>query len=669
VERRKLKQWFLKITDFADDLLDGVHTQLQGWPEKVRIMQENWIGKSQGLQFKFDVTNSDDQIEVFTTRPDTLFGASFVGLAPDHPLAKKFGGGKPGFDDFLKACAAGGTSEAALEQAEKLGFDTGATVNHPFIPGKTLPVFVANFILMDYGTGAIFGCPAHDQRDYEFATKYKLPITQVVAPDSGDVDLSKEPYTGPGKIVNSDFMNGMDVESAKSAAIKKIEEMGKGFGTTIYRLRDWGISRQRYWGCPIPMVHCKACGVVPVNESDLPVTLPQDINFDKPGNPIAHHPTWKHTTCPQCGGAAERETDTFDTFMDSSWYFARYCDVNNATKGFDKDKAAYWLPVDQYIGGVEHAVLHLLYSRFFTRALRDCGYLDIDEPFSGLFTQGMVTHETYQDSDGKWLYPTEIVKGEDGSYKTTAGEKVTVGPSIKMSKSKRNTIDPQDILDTYGADAARLFILSDSPPERDLEWSEAGIEGAWRYINRIHRLITNASLPPAGTPMPKELSDKAQKLRATAHKTIVQVSKDIEAFHMNKAVARLREFSNSFSDLADGPGETWALREAFEIFVRCINPMMPHLAEELWSHLGHTTMLVHTPWPKADESLLKDDSVTVAVQVNGKTRATITLPRDADQKTAESIALAEATVAKALEGQNVRKVIVVPNRIVNVVAG
>jgi leucyl-tRNA synthetase len=665
VERRKLSQWFLKITQYADELIDGLKG-LDRWPEKVRIMQENWIGKSQGLQFKFDLVGHDDKIEVFTTRPDTLFGASFVGLAPDHPLAKKLAGNKPGFDDFLKACAAGGTSEAALEQGEKIGFDTGAHVAHPFIAGAKLPVFVANFILMDYGTGAIFGCPAHDQRDFEFATKYNLPITQVVSSGTDDEEL---PYTGPGKLVNSDFLDGMDVESAKASAIKKIEDAGKGFGTTIYRLRDWGISRQRYWGCPIPMIHCSKCGVVPVNESDLPVKLPDDVSFDKPGNPIAHHPTWKHTTCPQCGGAAERETDTFDTFMDSSWYFARYCDAHNAAKGFDADKAAYWLPVDQYIGGVEHAVLHLLYSRFFTRALRDCGYLNIDEPFTGLFTQGMVTHETYQDAEGKWLYPVEIVKGDDGKYKTTDGKPVTVGPSIKMSKSKRNTIDPQDILDTYGADAARLFILSDSPPERDLEWSEAGIEGAWRYINRLHRMVTTATLPAPGTPMPTTFSDKAQKIRSTAHKTIVQVGKDIEAFHMNKAVARLREFSNALSDLGDGAGEQWALRECFEILVRCINPMMPHLAEELWSHLGHKTMLVHTPWPKADESLLSDDTVTVAVQVNGKMRATITLPKDADQKTAETIALSEATVAKALEGQNVRKIIVVPNRIVNVVAG
>ncbi|MBU0800544.1 MAG: class I tRNA ligase family protein, partial [Alphaproteobacteria bacterium] len=429
--------------------------------------------------------------------------------------------------------------------------------------------------------------------------------------------------------------------------------------------------RQRYWGCPIPFIHCESCGVVPVPDKELPVTLPDDVKFDKPGNPLAHHPTWKHVKCPQCGNDAQRETDTFDTFIDSSWYFARYADPRNTEEAFTQGTAAYWLPVDQYIGGVEHAVLHLLYSRFFTRALRDCGYLDVSEPFAGLFTQGMITHETYQDKDGKWVYPTDVEKDEQGNaVLLTDRSPVVVGPTIKMSKSKKNTIDPEDILSTYGADAARLFVLSDSPPERDIEWTTSGIEGSWRYINRLHRMVTTpvVALPDVGTKVPKTFSDSASKLRTLAHKTIAQMGRDIEAFHMNKAVARLRELSNAISEIT-AEEDAWALREALEILVRCMNPVMPHLAEELWAHLGHKTMLVETPWPTADESLMTEDSVTVAVQVNGKMRATITLPKDTDQKTAEKLALAEAGVQKALEGQTVRKVIVVPNRIVNVVAG
>lgn len=669
VERRKLSQWFLKITDYAEELIDGLKT-LDRWPEKVRIMQENWIGKSQGLRLRLPVVSADNEtLEIFTTRPDTIFGASFCAIAPDHPLAQKLAGDRPGFADFIQQCRAGGTSEAAIEQAEKIGFDTGHLVQHPFLPDVQLPLYIANFILMDYGTGAIYGVPAHDQRDFEFATKYNLPIKQVIFGADADAPL---PYTEDGTVKNSRFIDGMTVAAAKAAVIAACEEQNIGAGVTQYRLRDWGISRQRYWGCPIPMIHCDACGVVPVRDEDLPVQLPADVTFDKPGNPLDHHPTWKHTTCPACGAAARRETDTFDTFMDSSWYFARYADPHNDKTGFARDRAQYWLPVDQYIGGVEHAVLHLLYSRFFTRALRDCGYLDVSEPFAGLFTQGMVTHETYQGPDGKWLYPTDIVKGEDGRYTTTDGAPVTVGPSIKMSKSKRNTIDPQDILDTYGADAARLFILSDSPPERDLEWSEAGIEGAWRFVNRLHRMVTAPAiaLPAPGAPQPASFGAAAQKIRAMAHKTIGQVARDIEAFHMNKAVARLRELANALPDIkGDHENDGWALREAYEILIRCMNPMMPHLAEELWAQLGHETLLVRTPWPVADETLLADDTVTVAVQVNGKMRATITLPRDADQKTAQDVALSESNVAKALEGQTVRKVIVVPNRIVNVVAG
>ncbi len=671
VERRKLNQWFLKITDYADELLSALKS-LDRWPEKVRLMQENWIGKSSGLQFRFDVTGSRDQIEVFTTRPDTLFGASFVALAADHPLAKKYGAGKPGYDAFIKQCQAAGTSEAAIEQAEKLGFDTGATVQHPFIPDHMLPVYIANFVLMEYGTGALFGCPAHDQRDFEFATKYNLPILPVVIPEGADpktFQLKGEPYTGPGKLAHSGFLDGLETETAKRAAIRKIEDMDKGFGTTIWRLRDWGVSRQRYWGCPVPMVHCDACGIVPVPDDQLPVTLPEDVTFDKPGNPLDRHPTWKHTSCPSCGAQATRETDTFDTFFESSWYFLRYCDAHNDKEAFSAKASKYWMAVDQYIGGVEHAVLHLLYSRFFTRALRDCGYTVPDEPFAGLFTQGMVTHMSYKDVDGKWIAPADIQSGHNGGmFRISDNAPVTPQRVEKMSKSKKNVVDPEDILSTYGADAARLFILSDTPPDRDLEWTEAGIEGAWRYVNRLHRLVTEANaVKPSAV---SSYSAATTALRRQAHQTAAGVAADIEAFHMNKAVARIRELSNAIGAFtAKDDGDRAALREAMEFMVIGMNPMMPHLAEELWSLLGHQTLLADTAWPKADPALLLADTVTIGVQVNGKVRATITLPASAGQKETEEIALADPHIVKSLEGKTVRKVIVVPGRIVNVVAG
>ncbi len=672
VERRKLYQWFFKITHYAQELLDAIKT-LDRWPDKVRTMQENWIGKSQGLQFTFDVVGSTDTLDVFTTRPDTLFGASFAAIAPDHPLSKKLAGDKPGYAEFIKQCQAAGTSEAAIEQAEKIGFNTGAFVQHPFQPDVKLPVYIANFVLMDYGTGAIFGCPGHDQRDHDFATKYNLPIIQVVAPADGkDIDVKKEPFTDAGRAVNSGFLDGMSMEDAKAAAIAKMEQMGRGKGVTQWRLRDWGVSRQRYWGCPVPMIHCEKCGIVPVPEKDLPVKLPYDINYDAPGNPLDRHPTWKHTTCPQCNAKAVRETDTCDTFFESSWYFLRYLDPKNEGAAFDAKKSQYWMPVDQYIGGVEHAVLHLLYSRFFMRALRDCGYAVPDEPFTGLFTQGMVTHITFKDKDGKWLTPSEVTMNADGTAtRTSDGTPVTLGRVEKMSKSKKNVVDPDDILQTYGADAARLFILSDSPPERDLEWTEGGIEGAWRFINKLHRMLHD-DLPQvklAGVKQPAEFSASALELRGKAHKTAQGVASDIEAFVMNKAVAKIRELSNAIESFdAKDDADKWALREAWEILLRVANPMIPHLCEELWETLGNPVLLTETPWPVADQTLMVSGTVTLAVQVNGKLRATITLPKDAGQKDAEAAAMAEEGVQKAIAGLSVKKVIVVPGRIVNIVA-
>lgn len=670
VERRKMYQWFFKITEYADDLLQAIDG-LDRWPDKVRTMQANWIGKSTGMNASFPINGTDDKLDIYTTRPDTFYGASFFAMAADHPLAKKLAGDKDGFDDFIAACQSVGTSEEAIEKAEKLGFNTGYTVTNPFT-GEELPLFIANFILMDYGTGAIFGCPAHDARDHEFAHKYGLKIIQVVESPEGTPDIQDEPYIGPGKIMNSENFNGMQVEDAKIAVIKALGAKGIGKGATVFRLRDWGISRQRYWGCPVPMIHCKDCGIVPVPEKDLPVELPYDINYDTPGNPLDRHPTWKNVDCPKCGHAAQRETDTCDTFFESSWYFLRYLDPKNEISGFANEKSNYWMPVDQYIGGVEHAVLHLLYSRFFTRALKDCGYEVPQEPFSGLFTQGMVTHATYRDSDGNWCFPADVTQNDKGWVRRDNGKAVEQGAITKMSKSKKNVVDPEDILKTYGADAARLFILSDSPPERDLEWTEGGIEGAWRFINKLYRNISDIKddLPKSGTGKPEVFSDTAAKIRSLIHQSIKGVADDIEAFHMNKAVARIRELSNAliaFKPYDDS--DKWALREGLEALTCLINPMMPHLAEELWEQLGHSTILADTPWPEVDESLLANDTVTIGVQVNGKVRATITMAADASKDDYEKIALEQDGVLKALDGKSVKKMIIVPGRIVNVVAG
>lgn len=669
VERRKLKQWFFKITQYADDLIDGLKT-LNEWPEKVVTMQENWIGKSTGLRFWFPLPEKIagmDKIEVFTTRPDTIFGASFVGISPGHPLATALAQDNPQLAAFIEECNKGGTAEADIEKAEKRGFDTGIRVPHPFLKDTTLSVWVANFILMGYGTGAVFGCPAHDQRDLDFACKYDLPVIPVVMPDEG-ITIENEAYTGPGKLANSDFLNGLDVDAAKKAAIAKFESIGMGVAETQYRLRDWGVSRQRYWGCPIPMVHCPNCGTVPVDEKNLPVKLPDDVEFDKPGNPLDRHPTWKFVSCPTCGTNAERETDTMATFVDSSWYFARFADNKNTGKPFDAKKADYWLPVDQYIGGIEHAVLHLLYARFFTRAMKDCGYLNLEEPFKRLFTQGMLTHQSYQDQNGKWLFPTDVEKRDGKWVKISDGSPVIAGDVIKMSKSKKNVVDPQETVDTYGADAVRLFVMSDSPPEKDLEWSSAGIDGCWRFVGKLYRMTQDLLAMNAPTAMPAQFSDAAMALRKTTHRSNAIFTEAVERFQFNSAIARFREFTNevgAFKPQSDD--QKWALREAIETAVRLINPFMPHVTEEMWQMLGNETMLVDTDWPTFDPELAKKDSVTIGVQVNGKVRGTITLAADADAKTAEAMALANDDVKSWVDGKEIKKIVVVPGRIVNIV--
>ena len=665
VEKRRLSQWFFRITDYAQELLDALDT-LDRWPDKVRLMQANWIGRSEGLRIAFEVEGRSDRLEVYTTRPDTIFGASFCAISPEHPLAAELADGNEELTAFIEECGRLGTSEATIEQAEKVGFNTGLRVKHPFIEGRTLPVYVANFILMEYGTGAIFGCPAHDQRDLDFARKYGLDVLPVVVPDGAeDFSVDDVAYTDDGRLANSAFLDGMDVETAKAEIAGRIEAAGSGRREVNFRLRDWGISRQRYWGCPIPIIHCGDCGAVPVPAEDLPVVLPDDVSFDRPGNPLDRHDAWKNVDCPKCGKPAERETDTFDTFVDSSWYFARFASPR-AEEPTDRAAADYWLPVDQYIGGIEHAILHLLYSRFFTRAMKKTGHAGMDEPFAGLFTQGMICHETYRTESGAWVEPADVIEGEgDTLVHAETREKVIAGRSEKMSKSKKNVIDPEDIISTYGADTARWFMLSDSPPERDLDWTESGITGAWRFSNRLWRLVAAnaAKLPAAGT---EPDGDSAADLRRAVHAAIAGVTEDLEAFHFNRSVARIHELVNALSD-ADAAKDGAALREGLETVTLLIGPMMPHLAEELWRMLGQEKLVANSPWPVADERLLVQDTVKLAVQVRGKMRGTVEIPHDADQATAEQAALALATVTAALDGDEVKKIIYVPNRIINVI--
>jgi leucyl-tRNA synthetase len=685
VEQRELTQWFFKISEWSEDLLTSIDT-LDRWPEKVRLMQKNWIGRSEGLRVRFEFTEpaptGDATLEIFTTRPDTLYGASFMGLSPDHPIAQKLAEDNPKIAEFIEQCHHMGTSAEAIETAEKIGIDTGLSVVHPLDPDITLPVYIANFILMDYGTGAIFACPAHDQRDLDFARKYRLPVRPVVLPFGADpetFEIGTEAFTDEGTIYNSDFMNGLGIDEAKHAVSVKLELQTVGGISQAerqvnYRLRDWGISRQRYWGCPIPVIHCDDCGVVPVPVKDLPVELPEDIDFDKPGNPLDRHPTWRHVECPSCAGPARRETDTMDTFVDSSWYFARFADPKAETPT-DPDAADAWLPVDQYIGGIEHAILHLLYSRFFARAMCETGHLSVKEPFKGLFTQGMVTHETYRTADGAWAAPSEVrIEGEGEARHAVLAEgggAVTIGSIEKMSKSKRNTVDPTDIIETYGADTARWFMLSDSPPERDVQWTEAGVQGSWRFMQRVWRLVNDIVENVPARVRPAKVGDAATALRRATHKTCAAVSADIEALAFNRAVARLYELVNTLSKAYQAGYETndlrFAIREAAIYLVQMMAPMAPHLAEECWSVFGHAELLATTPWPEIEEELLVEATVTLPVQVNGKKRADLTISREASKEEVEAATLELEAVVRALDGKPARKIIVVPQRIVNVV--
>ena len=690
VEQRELNQWAFKVSDFAEELLEALDT-LDHWPEKVRVMQRNWIGKSEGLRLLFELTEQWQKftsVEVFTTRPDTIFGASFIAISADHPLAQSLAD-NPEIAAFIAETRRHGTATETIDKAEKLGIFTGLHVKHPVKPGATLPVYIANFVLMDYGTGAIFGCPAHDQRDLDFARRYDLPVLPVVLPEGADpatFEVDSEAYNGPGRIYHSEFLDGLEIDAAKKAiaahfAERTVDNLPQGKVEVNYRLRDWGVSRQRYWGCPIPVIHCENCGVVPVPDKDLPVVLPEDVSFDRPGNPLDHHPSWKHVDCPKCGGPATRETDTMDTFVDSSWYFARFTDPHAATPTVP-GIANTWLPVDQYIGGVEHAILHLLYSRFFTRAMKQTGHLNIEEPFKGLFTQGMVVHETYQlgtGPNGEWVSPADIridqVDGERRAVMRQTGEPVAIGSIEKMSKSKKNVVDPDEIVSTYGADTARWFMLSDSPPERDVQWTEAGIEGASRFLQRVWKLVGDfLDLEDDIAARLKGDGDAGVlELRRVVHRTVANVGSEIEGLRFNRAVAQIYELSNAVAkfsqSVASGvsPAQRDAFREAVERLVQLVAPMMPHLAETCWSALGKTGLVVDAPWPVADQSLLVETTVVLPVQVNGKRRGEITVPVGAARELVEKEVLSLDAVARMLDGKPPKKLVIVPDRIVNVV--
>lgn len=687
VEQRELTQWFFKISDYADELLEAID-ELDGWPAKVKLMQSNWIGKSRGLQMKFDMTQTVadfDSFEIYTTRPDTLAGASFMAIAPEHPLALELAKRDEKLKKFSKDVRKTGTSAEDLETAEKQGYDTGLQVKHPLYDGKTLPVYVANFILMDYGTGAIFGCPAHDQRDHDFAVKYNLPIIATFVPEDcpGEPNdfVASEPFV-PMKSEKVKWINqpaGLDIATGQEAIDKTIdwaEASSLGQGQVQFRLRDWGLSRQRYWGCPIPVIHCDDCGVVPEKKENLPVELPEDVTFDVPGNPLDRHPTWRDTSCPSCGKPAKRETDTMDTFVDSSWYFARFI-TPHSNKPTDHAGANHWLPVDQYIGGIEHAILHLLYSRFFARAMSIAGHMDIKEPFKGLFTQGMVVHETYGNKEMGWYQPSDLnIVEQDGkrkAYRLDDNNEVPIGGIEKMSKSKRNVVDPDDIMQTYGADTARWFMLSDSPPERDVEWTDSGAEGAHRFVQRIWRLIQNWSNNVKTVSMPDMESshEQADAIRKASHKTLKAIGEDIERLGFNRAIARLYEYVNTLSGAGDpaksNPHLDAAMKEGLTFLIQCFAPIMPHLAESCWQELGYDTLVSSQPWPEHNEELATDDMIILPVQVNGKKRADLEINPNASNQEIEDATLALDVVIKQLDGKSPKKIIVVPKRIVNVV--
>ena len=699
VEKRLLNQWFLKITDFAEELLEGLKGLTQ-WPEAVREMQTHWIGQSHGLTVTFkgvideSVHHDPLSLDIFTTRPETLFGATFCAVAWDHPwVSYTLSEHRSNVDLLVKDCRQKGTSSRVMETVEQKGAWTGLWVHHPLILGKTLPVVVANYVSSDYGTGAIFGCPGHDGRDYALAIDLDLPIAWVIEPEGADCALLAEPqgpYIGDGIMKNSGFLNGLSLSDARSAMVDHCEKAGLGAGKTLYRLRDWGVGRQRYWGVPIPMIHCQSCGVVPVPDVDLPIVLPENVRFDQPGNPLQNHPTWKNVRCPSCGQDAQRETDTFDTFMESSWYFARFCDPHNGDKAFSGDQAEHWLPVHQYVGGIEHAVMHLLYARFFTKALKKCGYWTLSEPFQGLFTQGMVCHKTYQSQDGTWLLPEEV---DDQGRRRCDGSVVRIGRSEKMSKSKCNVVGVTDVVQTYGADAVRLFVLSDTPPQKDLEWSEEGIEGAWRYVRRLWSLFQKyqgayAQISDDRGDVPSITSDHALGLHRSTHRFIQNLQHTMEGYGLNKYVALLREWSNLLGRvilsqdqdsghhgsakqedaiiLTTALSDRWVLRQSWISFIQATAPIMPHLAEEMASVLGLSPGIHLKPWITVDETLLQEECKVIGVQINGKHRGSLSMSATATEQELLDAVKHNASFSKYTQGVW-KRTIVVPGRMISII--
>ncbi|TGW14920.1 leucine--tRNA ligase [bacterium NHP-B] len=674
VEKKPLKQWFLKITSFKEDLLQGLDTLTQ-WPEKVKTMQRNWIGRSEGAKIFFPLKNTQKKIEVFTTRPDTLFGASFLGLSPDHPLAKKLGEEHEDIASFLRWCQQHNTAAMSQEIVEKRAIKTPLEVHHPLLPDQTLPVYIVSYVMMDYGTGAVFGCPAHDARDFDIAKQKGLPILPVIKPKAQPHDFETSAYEGDGELMASSFLDGLDVASAKKAMIQQLEERGCGRKDVSWRLRDWGVSRQRYWGCPIPMIHCQSCGAVPVPEEDLPVKLPEDVSFDVPGNPLDHHPTWKHVACPQCGKHAVRETDTLDTFFDSSWYFLRFCSPS-FPEAFNPDAVKQWMPVAHYIGGVEHAILHLLYARFFMHALKKAGYpLSFTEPFTGLFNQGMVVHRTFQDDQGEWHYPTEAHRNSDGTWvHSQKGVPLTVGRLEKMSKSKCNVVSIDDIVKEVGADATRFFLLSDTPPEKDMEWTKEGIEGSWRHIARVWRLFTQHAPDihkgkNALKASPQAVyGESAKHLLRTYHQGISAIDDTLTHLHFNKYVANLYKIVGAMASFScEEAQDERVLYNVWVGFVKLMAPVTPHLAEALWTKMGEQGFVHESPWPEAEEKWLSKETLSMPVQMNGKTKGQIDVPMDAEREVVEKILTQTPWVDKALHEREVRKIIFVKNRIINVV--
>jgi leucyl-tRNA synthetase len=659
VEKKELNQWFLNITKYSDQLLKSLD-DLKGWPEKVRLMQKNWIGKSIGCEINFVSDFKNTKIKIFTTRPDTIFGASFIAISPDHPFTESFKNEK-NFQDFKELALKNIGTESLLSKNEKLGFKTPFFVLHPFL-NKKIPIYVANFILMDYGTGAIFGCPAHDQRDLEFAKKYNLEIIPVVSPNKSEsIIINDQAYADDGYIINSDFLNDLTIEDAKKNIIRTIENKKIGNSKTIYRLKDWGISRQRYWGCPIPIMYREDGKVILVPEKDLPIELPKDINFSKPGNPLENHPTWKYTKCPETGMKAIRETDTLDTFLDSSWYFLRFCSPKENERPFNIDEANYWMPVDQYIGGVEHAILHLLYSRFFTLALQDEFKLKVSEPFENLFTQGMVCHPTFKTEKGKWVFPKEVIEKE-GSYFLDNKEKVRKGDSQAMSKSKKNIVDPDDIIKIYGADAVRWFILSDSPPDRDIQWSDSGIQGAFKYIQKIWRVCEKIKV------YKKEKQEIDNNFLIKTNFLIKEITECIEKFHINVAVAKLYVFLNNLNEEIDKK----ILNEediinAYKKYLIIISAFIPYIANECWEKITKQNNLSSQAWPKIENTLIKKDYFDVVIQINGKKRAIINAINNESEENIFSKSLAIKNIKVILEEKNIIKKIFIKNKLLNIV--